>query len=249
MKLPEPFFFETSKRAVLLLHAFTGSANDHRMLGRALEAANYTVYAPNLSGHGTGKVQDVLAASAEQWLADGFLAYQFLKDKGYDQIAVMGLSLGGTLATKVAIDKQPIAAGSFCAPIVEEKLADTNVPSEFMGYARASLHAQGVTNDNLDGEIEDIRGKLAAILKDIDEIARAIRDDLGELRMPYYIAQAEKDELINPHSGELLQAQIQNAPVTFHSFPESPHVITVGKQHKDFEITLINFLNQLEWEE
>lgn len=248
MKLPEPFFFETSKRAVLLLHAFTGSANDHRMLGRALEAANYTVYAPNFSGHGTGKVQDLLSVPADRWVEDGRRAYEFLKNQGYDQIAVMGLSLGGTIATKLAIDEQPIAAGSFCSPIVEVDINNTNVPSEFMRYARANLHSEGVTNNDIDGETSDMRDKLAITLEQINVITREVYHNLDKITQPYYIAQAEQDELINPRSGELLAAKIHNAPVTFHSFDKSTHVITVAKQHKEFEQTLINFLDQLDWE-
>lgn len=34
---PKPFTFEAGKRAVLLLHGFTGSSADVRMLGRFLE--------------------------------------------------------------------------------------------------------------------------------------------------------------------------------------------------------------------
>ncbi|WP_373748590.1 alpha/beta hydrolase, partial [Jeotgalibaca porci] len=51
IKLPQPFLFEAGPRAVLLLHAYTGSANDVRMLGRHLQREGYTVYAPNFSGH------------------------------------------------------------------------------------------------------------------------------------------------------------------------------------------------------
>ena len=34
IKLPQPFFFQEGKRAVLLLHGFTGNSSDVRQLGR-----------------------------------------------------------------------------------------------------------------------------------------------------------------------------------------------------------------------
>ncbi len=37
IKLPKPFFFEEGKRAVLLLHGFTGNSSDVRQLGRFLQ--------------------------------------------------------------------------------------------------------------------------------------------------------------------------------------------------------------------
>ncbi|WP_368738766.1 alpha/beta hydrolase, partial [Escherichia coli] len=49
---PKPFFFESGKRAVLLLHGFTGSSADVRMLGRFLEKKGYTSLAPHYKVHG-----------------------------------------------------------------------------------------------------------------------------------------------------------------------------------------------------
>ena len=40
--LPQEIYFKNGKRAVLLLHAYTGSPNDVRMLARQLEKENYT---------------------------------------------------------------------------------------------------------------------------------------------------------------------------------------------------------------
>ncbi|WP_404830759.1 alpha/beta hydrolase, partial [Sporosarcina beigongshangi] len=47
---PKPFFIETGKRAVLLLHGFTGTSADVRMLGRFLEKKGYTSLAPHYKG-------------------------------------------------------------------------------------------------------------------------------------------------------------------------------------------------------
>ncbi|MCY1692610.1 carboxylesterase [Exiguobacterium sp. SL14] len=45
-------YLEGSGPAVLLLHSFTGSANEMRGLARFLHAVRYTCYAPNYAGHG-----------------------------------------------------------------------------------------------------------------------------------------------------------------------------------------------------
>lgn len=37
IQLPKPFLFEEGKRAVLLLHGFTGNSSDVRQLGRFLQ--------------------------------------------------------------------------------------------------------------------------------------------------------------------------------------------------------------------
>lgn len=45
-KEQQPFFFPAGKRAVLLLHGFTGSSADVRMLGRFLEKKAIQVMRP-----------------------------------------------------------------------------------------------------------------------------------------------------------------------------------------------------------
>ena len=49
IKLPQPFFFQEGKRAVLLLHGFTGNSSDVRQLGRFYKKG-YTSYAPQYEG-------------------------------------------------------------------------------------------------------------------------------------------------------------------------------------------------------
>ena len=66
----EAVIFRKGKRAVLLLHAYSGSSNDVRMLSRRLEKENYTVYSPNFSGHGTLVPEDILDQTTEQWWQD-----------------------------------------------------------------------------------------------------------------------------------------------------------------------------------
>ena len=53
VKAPQPFTFGEGKRAVLLLHGFTGHSADVRMLGRFLEKKGYTCHAPIIKDMGS----------------------------------------------------------------------------------------------------------------------------------------------------------------------------------------------------
>lgn len=48
--VPKPFTFKGGKRAVLLLHGFTGNSADVRMLGRFLEKRDIPVMLPIIKG-------------------------------------------------------------------------------------------------------------------------------------------------------------------------------------------------------
>ena len=88
MKLiaPKPFTIEAGKRAVLLLHGFTGNTNDVKRLGKYLSDRNYTVHAPLYKGHGGGP--DLLIQSnPTEWWNSVIEGYDELKSRGYEEIA------------------------------------------------------------------------------------------------------------------------------------------------------------------
>ncbi|AMB98787.1 hypothetical protein AWM75_01710 [Aerococcus urinaehominis] len=250
MKLPQPFLFnsEDAKRAILLLHAYTGSANDVRMLGRALNRAGYTVYAPHLSGHATADVFDLVDFSASQWVADGQAAYEKLKNQGYQEIAIFGLSLGGVIATQLVINNPEVLAGGvFCSPIMTEDLKQTQVPSQFVQYTKQVLKAQEFNQMDIERALEKIQPGLEQTLNSINSLQAQIRQDLEKISCPFFIADAGQDELISHQSGADLNKVLVNAQTDYHHYPESGHVVTVGPTRRQLEADLITFLDHLAW--
>lgn len=97
MKIVEqkPLTFKgDNKRAVLLLHGFTGNTSDVRLLGRYLNTKGYTCYVPLYKGHGVPP-EELVEYGPKDWWKDVTEAYQHLKEMGFEEIAVGGLSLGG----------------------------------------------------------------------------------------------------------------------------------------------------------
>ena len=66
VKAPQPFTFGEGKRAVLLLHGFTGHSADVRMLGRFLEKKGYTCHAPIMKGHGGATPEELMTTGPDQ---------------------------------------------------------------------------------------------------------------------------------------------------------------------------------------
>ncbi|PMC78930.1 esterase [Aerococcus viridans] len=249
-KIPEPFFFEGDERAVILFHAYTGSANDVRMLGRRLNREGYTVYAPHLTGHATMDVFDLVKeGNPDAWLQDGQNAYNFMIEKGYKNIAVFGLSLGGSVATSVILNNPAIGGGVFNSPIVtDQSIIESNVPTSFMTYAKQVLKYAGKTQEEINQRENQLSKQLHATLTGIQAMNQKIRERLVELKVPFYIAASGKDELVDPTAGGQLADTITTAPVHLSTFNSATHVITVGKYHHEFEDTVIEFLTNLNWE-
>src|SRR6478752_5416168 len=87
---PKPFTFEGGEKAVLLLHGFTGNSADVRMLGRFLEKKGYTCHAPHYKGHGVAP-EELVHTGPKDWWKDVMDGYEFLKSKGHESIAAVGL--------------------------------------------------------------------------------------------------------------------------------------------------------------
>lgn len=97
----EPFFWGgSSKQAVLCIHGFTGAPGLYRKLGRKLNEAGFAVSAPLLPGHGSHP-EALIPVTAEQWIDTAKAAFQML-EQNYERVHVVGLSLGGAIATLLA---------------------------------------------------------------------------------------------------------------------------------------------------
>ena len=72
------------------------------MLGRFLETKGYTCHAPHYKGHGVPP-EELVTTGPTDWWKDVMMAYDFLKSKGYDEIAVAGLSLRRRIFSEIRI--------------------------------------------------------------------------------------------------------------------------------------------------
>lgn len=246
MQAPESLFLPHGKRAVLLLHAYSGSPNDVRMLARYLEKSDYTIYAPLYSGHGTSDPLDILQKSPESWWRDSQAGVEFLQEKGYQEIAVFGLSMGGVFATRLlsAFSEELLGGGFFCSPIAPVK---TNVTENFLLYAKQVLERNG--QSKTDEKLASYRPLVEQQLAAIEEHARLAYEELSKINQPFFMAQAGQDEMIEAE-GVFQTAQcLQKTRFTLNWYPRSGHVITVGPERRQLEQDVAAFLASLGWRE
>ncbi|MCA5011857.1 MULTISPECIES: alpha/beta hydrolase [unclassified Enterococcus] len=247
-KLPKPLFTENGPRAVLLLHAYSGSSNDMRMLSRYLEKENYTVYSPNFSGHATFDPENILEKTTADWQQDTINALQFLKEKGYAQIAVFGLSMGGIFATAALADQLEgvIGGGFFCSPIFPVK---NNVPENFALYAEQVLSIAGIPEDERIDRLTNIKADSHKQLADIEQFSTKTAEKLNQVEVPFFMAQAGNDEMIDATGVYQSAEALTQTRFTLNWYPNGGHAVTVGPEHKQLEQDVAAFLNTLSWNE
>ncbi len=244
IKLPQPFLFEGGEKAVLLLHGFTGNSADVRMLGRFLENRGYTCHAPIYKGHGVPP-EELVHTGPEDWWKDVMNGYQLLKDKGYENIAVAGLSLGGVFSLKLGYTVPIKGIVTMCAPMY---LKSEEVMYEgVVEYAREYKRFEGKTPEQIEQEIEEFKKTPMNTLKALQNLIAEVRDNVDMIYSPTFVAQARHDKMINPDSANIIYEAVENDFKKIKWYEDSGHVITLDKERDQLHEDVYAFLEQLDW--
>ncbi len=244
IKLPQPFFFEGGKRAVLLLHGFTGNSADVRMLGRFLETKGYTCHAPHYKGHGVPP-EELVTTGPSDWWKDVMMAYDFLKSKGYDEIAVAGLSLGGVFSLKLGYTVPIKGIVPMCAPmyIKSEEVMYEGV----LQYARDYKKYEGKSPEEIEFEMNKFIETPMNTLRALQDLIADVRNHIDHIYAPTFVVQARHDKMINIDSANIIYNTIESPVKEIKWYEESGHVITLDKERNQLHEDVFHFLEGLDW--
>lgn len=241
---PKPFTFEAGKRAVLLLHGFTGSSADVRMVGRFLEKKGYTTHAPIYKGHGVPPEELVHTGPADWW-EDVMAGYQLLKDKGYDEIAVAGLSLGGVFSLKLGYTVPVKAIIPMCAPMYIKN--EETMYKGVVDYARQYKQFEGKSSADIKKEIEDFKKTPMGTLKALQSLISDVRNNVDMIYAPTFVVQARHDKMINTDSANIIYNSVESEEKEIKWYEESGHVITLDKEKEQLHQDIFDFLEKQDW--
>ncbi|WP_163651738.1 carboxylesterase [Listeria sp. PSOL-1] len=243
---PKPFLFETGKRAVLLLHGFTGSSADVRMLGRFLQDHQYTCYAPQYKGHGVSP-DLLLQTGPDDWWQDVLDAYDYLQELGYQEIAVAGLSLGGLFSLKLGLNKPLVGIVSMSTPTKMD--SSSPIISGYLEYVRNYKKLEGKTTEQMEREMLFYQDKsMAQIAKLKDEINH-VMSQVDLVYTPILVVQGKLDEMVDPNGAKWIYDSVESTDKEFIWYENSGHVITIDKERKKLQDDILTFLNQLNWQD
>ena len=221
----EPFFHSGGNTGVLLCHGFTGSPASLRPWAVQLAAAGLTVSLPRLPGHGT-TWQDMAHTRWEDWYAEVDRAYEDLRGQA-DEIFLMGLSMGGCLALRMAELRGDGVAGLV---LVNPSLApDTKLflLAPVLKFVVPSL--KGVGSDiKKEGTSElsydRVPVRAAATLP---QLWKVTQQQLAEVTQPVLVYLSTTDHVVGPASMRVLRAALPASQLTVRELPDSYHVATL----------------------
>ncbi len=248
MKLiaPKPFTIEAGKRAVLLLHGFTGNTNDVKRLGKYLADRNYTVHAPLYKGHGGGP--DLLIHSNPiDWWNSVIEGYDELRNRGYEEIAVAGVSLGGIFSLKLGEERPIKAIVTMSAPAMSKNT--DSLQDRIIDYAINYKKLAGTYDESVDS-----RSKIAELVKmpSLNYLQSLINDTsekLNVIQTPVHILRGLEDDEYYCESADLIYNSVKSRIRSVKTFINSGHILTLGKERELVFEEIYRFFEGLKWNE
>ena len=239
----ENMYYSGNDRGIILLHSYTSGSQDVQSLARFLNREGYSVYTPNLSGHGVNvNLEEILSHNVFEWKKDVEEAVQFMMDKGFKKVALFGLSLGGIMSFNQLInDDRGFAGGAFSSSPV---LIDLDGVKDFFmtSYTHQMKQLQQPIRERY-----EIEQQLEAIFKDVKAMNEENLNKLQSFEKPVFIGQGEKDTIVNPEETIQFRNMLHKNQIHFHWYKGAPHVITVGAVLTQLRVDVLAFLSTLDW--
>jgi len=220
----EPFLIPGGKTGCLLIHGFTGTPKEMRMLADSLAEDRYTILAPRLAGHATD-LKDMPATTWRHWLASVEDGLDLLKDCT-DQQVVMGLSMGGVLALLAAARYEVKGVVTFSAPCG----LPPDPRAKFLPYLTWLMPqvAKGKPdwrNHDAQKDHVDYPAYPTPSILQLKELIEVMLGELSSVEVPALMVQSRQDHGIPAESMDTLYAGISSEDKTRLWVENSGHVV------------------------
>ncbi|ANZ94795.1 alpha/beta hydrolase [Brochothrix thermosphacta] len=244
LRQAEPFYFKKGPKAFLLLHGFTGNTADVRMLGRFLEDQNITSYAPLYKGHG-GTPEALLETTPEDWWSSVLEGYQFLKDEGFDEIVVAGLSLGGAFSLKLGYNLPVKGIITMAAP--SEVNGDSPIIRGFRSFAEKYKQYEGKDAETIAAEMTVFDSESFSTITQLSNEIQSIRDNIDMIYAPIMVAQGEQDKMVTSDNAQYIYDHVESNDKNLKWYPKSGHILTLDIERKQLHEDILAFSETLDW--
>jgi carboxylesterase len=228
---PSPFFLPGGPVGVLLLHGFTGSPPEMRLLADDLHERGYTVAGPLLPGHGT-RVEDMNGYRWRDWVAHAEGALVDLEAR-CEKVFMGGLSLGSLISIYLGAQHPELAGVMAYSPaVLVANRAVWLVP--FLKYFLPVLSAGPTPSDLTDPEAEARlwcyeETPLPATHETMRMAVRAM-GQLPHLRVPLLVVYSTGDRTIHADSGRYTYEIAGSPDKELLVLNHSGHALTVDSE-------------------
>lgn len=243
---PEPvaFALEGGPVGCLLVHGFTGTPPEMRLLGDYLNERGFAVSAPLLPGHGT-LPNDLNRVPWQDWVATAERVLLDLLSR-CELVFVGGLSMGALVTMHLAVMYPEVAGIMLYSPAL--KVANKLLPLAPL-LSRVIKQFPGNSDDDTDLTDPGAPGRLwhyetwpVAGASEMLRLQRVIRAELCDVRVPAIVFYSTLDETIHPDSAKLTFEGLGSEDKEIVTLHNSGHCMTVDSERESIFARTYGFL-------
>lgn len=240
----QPFFFPGREPACLLIHGLTSSPWEVRPVGLALRDAGIHAESLWLPGHGT-TVEDLKEVTWREWVAAVVARYDAMAVR-HERIAVMGTSLGGTLALWLATLRPVVTVVSMGGAVWLNAAARWARLASFLRPIQPK-RTQG--SSIFEPEARRIHPSYPAMsLRAVGEmytLGQRLKANLHQITAPALILHARQDSVIEPDNATYIYDHIASVDKKLVWYKNSDHIITEDYDREAVMRDVIEWIERL----
>lgn len=223
----ESFYFPGNSTSILLLHGFTATTTEVRILGDHLYEQGYTVSAPLLPGHGTHP-DELNQKVWMNWYEAAEAAFLKLWEHS-SQVFIGGESMGALLSLLIASRYHKVDGVMLFSPALKvNKLWAAYIARYFKKYL-----VKNQKEDGLAWKGYTVYPLKAAV--QLLKLQNIVKKELINVTQPTLIFMGKKDSTIAPDSGMVILQNISAEDKQLLSMQQSPHcMLLAGERERIF---------------
>ena len=233
----EAFSLGGGTRGVLVVHGFTGSPFEMRLLGESLAARGFAVEGVKLAGH-AGTTRQLAQTTWHDWYRSASDALDRLRERvGGKRVAVAGLSMGGLLTLELArLRGEALAAicvmsAPLWLPPQAEKFSHVMARLPIVrALALPKLAGSDIRDPEMKRRNRDAvprAGMPLPALASLVELGAHLRDKLGDVKTPTLLIHSERDHTVPFDCMDAIAHRLGTSEYKKVVLRESFHVVTL----------------------
>ncbi len=228
---------------VLVSHGFTGSPASMRPWAEHLNKAGYAVSVPLLPGHAT-TWQELNKLTFADWYGEAERAFEKLQGD-CDQVFVAGLSMGGFISLKLAIEKGRDVAGLVLVnPVINSERKDVKL----LPVLKHVVPAFPAIGNDIKKPGMDERAYSKTPLKALATLFaefKSVRLHLADVTQPLLMFRSREDHVVDPSSGRIILSTVSSRDLEERVLEESYHVATLDNDAQTIYADSVEFIRRV----
>lgn len=230
------FFLQGSRTGILLIHGFTATTAEVRLLAQKLYNDGFTVSAPLLPGHGTN-LDDLNQIHWEVWISSVEESYRDLA-AGCDRVIVGGESMGGLLSLYLAYRYPEISMVLAYSPAIK---VHSLWKSQFV-YPFVRYQAKKNLDDGL--AWQGYRYNPTRAGKQLYRMQQYMNSRYSQVRQPVAIFLGGLDETIDLQKARQIYDLLPSTAKAFYFFEQSSHCMILDRDLDQIHDQSLKFIRQ-----